>query len=674
MIKGDLSSLLASLKEVKLPPLVHPETLLAAAKRCADFGGSKELLDSAALAGILLQAHVLRAHRDLAEAGIAPPGVDEPSPPPPPETGPPEPPTPVEEAELSLQAKQAMAAAAATNLQARKQAPPETPSVPSTLPNPPLPMEIASNPLAAVLKMQVPQAMVAHPMVLPAQQAMPNFAMEVRDVRMRRPPEAFPEAKVGEAIREERKDEKIEKMPEEDSEPIRCHFHRKPQLNCKICRRVYYSAVDPNFQKKDEKNKSDKKPEEETPGVRMRGAEAFEITNKQTYNFNSMLRDQILKNTYFKTLVKIDTFEGIMDEMYQYVETAETYGGGSTTVPSSLFCCLYRLFTIGLSYDELSLLCESKDWPYIRCCGFLYIRFGCAPEKLWDFLGEYCVDDEEFEPSKSTPGFMATIGEYVESLLMDERYYYSTLPRIPMGVKKKIEEKVAPLGQYRRRAAKNKSSLQLFKEPGTPVEACRENGSWITGTVVQVLESVSTRISVRIRVADGKEEVFHLGKVILREDPSRKGEERAKSRSRSPKRDPLGRTTSPDLTRSRGQSREEMLDELRAKQRERAVCSTGKDYARKPIGFMSGLAMKRDVGQASTRLREEETYAPRQVEHRQKMPDSEMLLGRPESERDREKELLKQQLFEKYGNINPRVATKEQPPADPEESDRLRLG
>eukprot|EP00434_Breviolum_minutum_P041450 symbB.v1.2.036870.t1/scaffold5310.1/size28534/2 len=181
MIKGDLSSLLASLKEVKLPPLVHPETLLAAAKRCADFGGSKELLDSAALAGILLQAHVLRAHRDLAEAGIAPPGVDEPSPPPP-ETGPPEPPTPVEEAELSLQAKQAMAAAAATNLQARKQAPPETPSVPSTLPNPPaLPAinQIASNPLAAVLKMQVPQAMVAHPMVLPVHHLAFNGARKI---------------------------------------------------------------------------------------------------------------------------------------------------------------------------------------------------------------------------------------------------------------------------------------------------------------------------------------------------------------------------------------------------------------------------------------------------------------------------------------------------------------
>merc|ERR1712137_467200 len=96
------------------------------------------------------------------------------------------------------------------------------------------------------------------------------------------------------------------------------------------------------------------------------------------------------------------------------------------------------------------------------------------------------------------------------------------------------------------------------------------------------------------------------GKVILK-DPNN----RERSRSRSP-----GRGRSPDWSRTRGKSEEEMLQDLRARQRERAVCSSGKDYARKPIGFMSGLALKRDVGVASTRLREEETYAPRQVEHR----------------------------------------------------------
>ncbi|CAE7695859.1 SRL1, partial [Symbiodinium pilosum] len=560
------------------------------------------------------------------------------------------------------------------------------PSIPQPLPNS---QTIAPASLAAVLQnmANVPQAMMGHGMLLQAQSPqMPNMLPPARDLvqqRMDRTPrpgqQTTPEppkkqdavARQGEAAQEEKPP-----PPEEDSEPIRCHFHRKPQLNCKICRRVYYSAVDPNSQKKDDRKGSEKKPEDETPGARMRGAEAFEITNKQTYNFNSMLRDQILKNTYFKTLVKIDTFEGIMDEMYQYVETAETYGGGSTTVPSSLFCCLYRLFTIGLSYDELNLLCESKDWPYIRCCGFLYIRFGCAPEKLWDFLGEYCVDDQEFEPSKSTPGFVVTIGEYVESLLLDERYYYSTLPRIPMGVMKKIEQKVAPLGQYRKRAAQNKAILHFFREPGTPVEACRDNGTWVSGQTLSVIESVPSRITIRVRAADGREEVYPLGRVILREDP-KKLAERARSRSRSPKRDPAGpRSHSPDLTRNRGQSIEEMLEELRAKQRERAVCSTGKDYHRKPIGFMSGLAMKRDVGQASTRLREEETYAPRQVEHRKQIAD-ESILSRPETERDREQQLLKQQLFEKYGNINPRTTAKEQQqPADMdiEDASVLRLG
>eukprot|EP00439_Symbiodinium_sp_Y106_P063014 s1072_g9.t1 len=701
---------LALWKDVQLPPLVHPETLLAAARKCAAFGGDKELLDAATLAGLLIQADAIRAHQELAAAGIPPPGLEERHPPPPETAGPPAAPPPeptvVNEEELSQQAKQAMAAAAATNLRLRKQVPPvqvmpeqppAPPAVPQSLPNA---QTMAPASLAAVLQNMagVPQAMMGHGMGLQAQNPqMPNMLPPARDLVQQRlsmaprpvqppaPPEPAKKEEAAARPGERPKEEKPPAPPEEDSELIRCHLHRKPQLSCKICRRVYYSAVDPISQKKDgldrsthdDKKGSDRKPEDEAPGARMRGAEAFDITNKQTYNFNSMLRDQILKNTYFKTLVKIDTFEGIMDEMYQYVETAETYGGGSTTVPSSLFCCLYRLFTIGLSYDELNLLCESKDWPYIRCCGFLYIRFGCAPEKLWDFLGEYCVDDQEFEPSKSTPGFVVTIGEYVESLLLDERYYYSTLPRIPVGVKKKIEEKVAPLGQYRKRAAQNKDMLHAFKEAGTPVEACRDNGVWVVGQTLQVIESVPSRIAVRIRAVDGREEVYHLGRVILRDEP-KKPPERARSRSRSPKREAGAgpRSGSPDLTRSRGQSLEEMLEELRTKQRERAVCSTGKDYARKPIGFMSGLAMKRDVGQASTRLREEETYAPRQVEHRKQMAD-ESILGRPETERDREQQLLKQQLFEKYGNINPRTNAKEQQqPADMdiEDASVLRLG
>merc|ERR1712060_826547 len=106
-------------------------------------------------------------------------------------------------------------------------------------------------------------------------------------------------------------------------------------------------------------------------------------------------------------------------------------------------------------------------------------------------------------------------------------------------------------------------------------------------------------------------------------------------------------------SRHKGKSDAEMVQELRARQRERAVCSSGKDYARKPIGFMSGLALKRDVGVAATRLREEETYAPRQVEHRKQMTEEEEMERRKEEReaafKDHEKRQLMQQLYEKYG-------------------------
>jgi len=333
------------------------------------------------------------------------------------------------------------------------------------------------------------------------------------------------------------------------------------------------------------------------------------------------------------------------------------------------------LFTIGISYDDLHQLLETRDWPYIRCCGFLYIRFGCASEKLWDQLGDYTLDDQEFVPSKEQSNFVITIGEYVESLLMDERYYYTALPRVPVGVKKKIEEQLAPLPQYRRRTQANKKNLHLFREPGTWVEACVDSGDWVPGTVVQLVEGIPTRIMVRVKLEDGREGTHHLGKVILGD---RRGA-RDRSRSRSPRRG-AGRENSPDWSRHHGKSQAEMVKELRERQRERAVCSSGKDYARKPIGFMSGLALKRDIGVASTRLREEETYAPRQVEHRKQMTEEEEMEERKklrESEfQDQEKRQLMQKLYEKYGSTAPPAPKNSGPTAltGEEQPEVLRLG
>jgi len=682
--------LLSVMKSTKLPPMVHPQTLAAAAAHCVEFGGNSEALNAAALAGALIQAQLLQVHRKMAtrppeqpscggEAQVPvqmlhTPLLMEQA------TSASQPPSFADAVMLNEQAKQAMAAARATNTELRDSQAgklrPGDDAQDAAMPGVALTSSGALPVSAIAQTLGLPPAMIQHPMML-MRPSVPS-QMPAQSAKMSKAPGVVPllstvrDSGQPTVTKEERKkEEKKGKLTEGEEEPLRCHLHRKPQLNCRTCRRVYYSALGPNDHKKEVRRTGERFHElDDFEGPRRKTLEAFEIANKQTFNFNSMLRDQILKSTYFKSLMNIETFEGIVDELYQYAESAEVYGANTTTVPSTLFCCLFRFFTLGITYEELLQLVENQDSAYIRCCGFLYMRFGCCPEKLWDHLGEYCLDDQEFEPSKSSPQFTITVGEYVEALLMDEKYYYTALPRIPVAVKKKIEEKVAPLVQYRRRSIANSKILHAFREPNTLIEAC-SNGTWLEGHTISLDERIASRIVVRVKLEDGSEETLHVGKVILREDRRRR---RSRSRSRSPRR-----THSPDWSRSKGKSDQEMVQELRARQRERAVCTSGKEYARKPIGFMSGLALKRDVGLASARLREEETYAPRQVERRKMITEEEEIEKRIElrrtTEEDREKNQRMQQLYEKYGTAKPPEGHKKDVDADLEEApDVLRLG
>ena len=98
---------------------------------------------------------------------------------------------------------------------------------------------------------------------------------------------------------------------------------------------------------------------------------------------------------------------------------------------------------------------------------------------------------------------------------MDEKYYYTALPRIPVAVKKKIEEKVAPLVQYRRRSIANSKILHAFREPNTLIEAC-SNGTWLEGHTISLDERIASRIVVRVKLEDGSEETLHVGLVCDR--------------------------------------------------------------------------------------------------------------------------------------------------------------
>jgi len=364
-----------------------------------------------------------------------------------------------------------------------------------------------------------------------------------------------------------------------------------------------------------------------------------------------MLKDQILKSSYFKSLLKINSVDGLAEEVMSFADSIDVYQASSPTSPSVFFCCVFRLFTMEPSEDDLQLLLDHPHSICVRCVALLYIRFAERPERLWSALEEYVLDDMSFGLDGRLLGPLpGTVGEYVESLLIKEKYFGTPLPRLPVAVKRKLEEKLAPLPQYRKRSQANRKILKQFREKGTPVEVCRD-GTWRRGVVLDMEGRVPSRLKLGVLLEDSSQCVAHLGKVILRGDASSDSEstprERRPGRSRSRSR----RGVSPDWSRWKGKSEERLVRELREQVRGDAVCASGKDYARRPMGFEAGLAVRREQGSAETQLIQEDTYAATlERRRRRQAPDDEeprVSSRRSDEEQERQRRLM--QIYEKYG-------------------------
>jgi len=439
-----------------------------------------------------------------------------------------------------------------------------------------------------------------------------------------------------------------EKMME--AEKVKCHLHKKPKNNCKFCKK--YQDLVEEAQRKGPQSQSNRggdrrkrRPDRAISEDRDNPERAgpLEIANPKTYGFSGLLQTHIVECAHFKSLLTLETFEQLVEETYQFANSVEPYMANSGTLPSALFCCLYRFFTMGLDGRNLKRLIENQDSPYIRCCGFLYARLGLPHDQVLGWLGEYLIDDEEFKPSPDSD-YKTTIGEYVETLLSQDKYYNTVLPRLPMVTKRHVEERLAPLSQNRKRMQANKSIVDVFRDPGVRIECCIA-GEWRTGSIVELEDEAPNRPKVRARLDDGSEEYVHLGLVIvadrnvrLRSRSRRRGGGRSRSRSKT------------NWSIEKGRSDKDLVEEMRSREREKAVCSSGKDYARKPVGYKAACALPREQGAASYRLMEEETFVPmnRTKSRRSPTPEREQNFGgrRPSAEH----QARMQQLFEKYGN------------------------
>ncbi|EZG89691.1 thioredoxin domain protein [Gregarina niphandrodes] len=200
-----------------------------------------------------------------------------------------------------------------------------------------------------------------------------------------------------------------------------CHLHPKPLLSCKFCRK-YKTAVH---------QQAKLAQLHERAGFGHEKTNTLEMTNTTSYNLNPMLKENILVSEYYKSLYQFTTVPELIDEVVQYVDHVEPHVTGHLKIPSTFACCLYKLFNLRCTEDEMLTITEHPNL-FVRTLGFVWLRFVHPPEKLWQWFETVVLDDTDFRPTKNQT---TTFGEFAESLLKEDRYFNTPLPRLPAKIR-----------------------------------------------------------------------------------------------------------------------------------------------------------------------------------------------------------------------------------------------
>lgn len=103
---------------------------------------------------------------------------------------------------------------------------------------------------------------------------------------------------------------------------------------------------------------------------------------------------------------QLRTYHEVIDEIYNKVTNVEPWATGTSRLPSTAFCLLMKFFTMRLTRKQITGLLNHQDSPYIRCIGFLYLRYVCDPKEIWQWISPYIDDEEEFAPSSDPNNIM----------------------------------------------------------------------------------------------------------------------------------------------------------------------------------------------------------------------------------------------------------------------------
>ncbi|KAH9058576.1 hypothetical protein Ae201684P_005919 [Aphanomyces euteiches] len=314
--------------------------------------------------------------------------------------------------------------------------------------------------------------------------------------------------------------------------------------------------------------------------------------NLTTYNINKLLFDNIMNSDYFRKLYELKTYHEVVDEIYYRVDHAEPWAAGTSRIPSTCFCLLLKFCTMRLAVKQMQGLLKHVDSPYIRCVGFLYLRYTCDPEKLWEWYAPYLDDEEEFNASANDK-ILTTMGAWVRTLLEDVNYFNTILPRIPKKIQDGIKIKLLLHEQRKKREKENQDIVDLLVK-GTKVRALyadEENAPAMYDAVIDEVDPTDQTYWVSFPEY-GNTEKISLGDIEFDRPKKKSPDRRRHRRSPSPDRSSRRRSRSRDRKKESSLA-EDLMAQVREKERRKAE-AVGKDYAARPASYKGAMSLKQD--------------------------------------------------------------------------------
>ncbi|KAH8053140.1 hypothetical protein JL722_9806 [Aureococcus anophagefferens] len=211
--------------------------------------------------------------------------------------------------------------------------------------------------------------------------------------------------------------------------------------------------------------------------------------NQETFNLNPLLANCILNHEYSRVLWEMGpSFDKLVAEARTKVTHVEPWQRGTSRTPSTAFCIVMRLFQLNLHEGHVRALLDQRDAPWVRCVGFLYLRYVCPPGDLWKWCEDVLLDDGA---APVEPRGDVSLSQWLRGLLTDQKYFGTILPRIPLKIERMLKANATMLGASpgARRAIygdeKNEPAWYEAVVEGEPVESKDDAGAkvlkyWVT--------------------------------------------------------------------------------------------------------------------------------------------------------------------------------------------------